>query len=182
MEEKKLSKRVMKTRREIHQALFILLQTKPYSKITIQDIIDQAEIGRSTFYLHFETKDELLLSLISNIFESFSKDFISDGNNSYVLPIKEIFIHVQENHRILYGIYQSDSGDVLFAKIQEYWNNVLAQQILMHPELNRKTDVPVELYVNHITGSVINMLKWWLSSKARYTPDEMQKYWELVIG
>lgn len=181
MEEKVLSKRVLKTRREIYQAMTSLLQTKSYSKITIQDIIDKAEIGRSTFYLHFETKDELLLSLIKSIFESFSKEMSSLGDDLFSLPVEEIFAHVQFNHKILYGIYKSDSGELLFTKFQEYWNQVITDKLKQQPEQYHLPNVPLELYVNHITGSLINMLKWWLSNKASITPKEMQQYWLLLI-
>jgi AcrR family transcriptional regulator len=64
-------RRVAKTKAAICQALNDLMLEKKYANITIQDIIDRANVGRTTFYSHFMDKDELLNSCIVTVFESF---------------------------------------------------------------------------------------------------------------
>lgn len=182
MNEDNMSRRVLKTRREIYNAMLELLQTKPYSKITIQDIIDKAEIGRSTFYLHFETKDELLFSVIQYLFKSFSEKLPSFSDVPYSIPIKEIFTRIQVNHDLLCGIYKSTYGELLFTKFQEYWNQVITERIKNQPNQYQQPDVPLELYVNHITGSVMNMLKWWLANDSSISPEKMEQYWHSLIN
>ena len=56
------NRRAQRTREDLQKTLIELMGEKAYDAITIQDIADQANIGRTTFYLHFKTKDELFIS------------------------------------------------------------------------------------------------------------------------
>lgn len=64
-----MDRRQKKTRVVIFEAFTVLLSKKQYNKITIQEIIDEVNVGRSTFYAHFETKDELLKAFCEELFK-----------------------------------------------------------------------------------------------------------------
>lgn len=68
----KIDKRIIRTRRDIQNAFLTLLETKHYKSITIQDILDKAQINRTTFYKHYENKHELALQIMND----FKREFI----------------------------------------------------------------------------------------------------------
>jgi AcrR family transcriptional regulator len=92
-----MDRRTEKTKDAIYKAFSSLLLEKRYSKITIQEIIDYANIGRSTFYSHFETKDELLKSMCTDIIEDFHSNSLSLDNANPCSIIVPILHHIKEN-------------------------------------------------------------------------------------
>ena len=76
--DKNMDRRVRKTRRDIHDALITLMRKTPYSRIRVSQIAEMADISRSTFYLHYETKDDLLLSVMDEVIDQYFKA-VDDG-------------------------------------------------------------------------------------------------------
>ncbi len=66
---KAMDRRVKKSRAAIYQAFISLLHQKSYESITVQEIIDLADVGRSTFYAHFDTKEALLEEVCQDLFQ-----------------------------------------------------------------------------------------------------------------
>ena len=62
LKRKKIDARVRKTRDALGDALVELMQQRPFDSITVQDVLDRANVGRSTFYSHYSDKDDLLMS------------------------------------------------------------------------------------------------------------------------
>jgi AcrR family transcriptional regulator len=104
-------RRIGKTRRMLQDALFSLMQDKQYNKITIQEIIDRADVGRSTFYSHYETKDDLLLGCIEHLLESLNQyidNYLDmEEERPRLLPLVELFDHIKENSKILKGLMKA---------------------------------------------------------------------------
>src|SRR5262245_36474464 len=60
-------RRIQKTQKLLHEALACLIREKPYESIVVKEILDRANVGRSTFYAHFRDKDDLLVSAIHDM-------------------------------------------------------------------------------------------------------------------
>lgn len=178
-------RRILKTRQAIHEALLSLMQEKQYNKITIQDIIDRANVGRSTFYSHFATKDELLLSSVEHLFEmldKYLKDYTgSDGDKQRMIPVAELFDHIRENSRIIKGLMKAEGADLFFDKVQAYWNSKIEGYLLSRLPEKKEPKVPVAILTNHISGTLISLLKWWINNKMKYTPTQMDQYFQQLI-
>src|SRR5258708_38147432 len=63
-------RRIQKTKALLHEALFSLIVEKNYESIVVNDILDRANVGRSTFYSHFSHKDALLVSGVHDLLRS----------------------------------------------------------------------------------------------------------------
>src|SRR5579864_270 len=62
-----IDRRVARTRATLHQALIALILKQGYEAITVEDICAHANVGRSTFYAHYKSKEELHLSGMNNL-------------------------------------------------------------------------------------------------------------------
>lgn len=113
MNNREQDRRTSKTLQAIHESLLSLMLEKPYDKITIQNIIDRANVGRSTFYSHFATKDELLISSIEQMLEMLNKHIVNhsaeSGDKSRLIPVDELFDHIKENSRLMRALIRARS-------------------------------------------------------------------------
>jgi AcrR family transcriptional regulator len=94
---RKTDRRIVRTRDTLGDALVALMHEKKFDEITVQDLLDRAGVGRSTFYAHYRDKQDLFLSDVEDFFESFSKSLARQGaSTKRVLPVKELFTHIRE--------------------------------------------------------------------------------------
>lgn len=180
----KPDRRIEKTRTAIYQALSDLLQEKKYANITIQEIIDRANVGRTTFYQHFADKDELLSCCIETIFESLSihlTEQVPPDHESRVIPVAELLTHIQENRRSINGVLMSESGELLFDKFKSYWNEKIEPYLLAHLPKGKQPKVPIDILTNYVTSTLVELLRWWNKTGEKYTPEQMEQYFFALI-
>ncbi|MEG6521927.1 TetR/AcrR family transcriptional regulator [Desulfotomaculum sp. 1211_IL3151] len=181
-----MDRRIQKTRESIFTAFSKLLAQKGYSKITVQEIIDEANIGRSTFYSHFETKDDLLKALCSDIFDHiFSKDLISEithdfssTNNDLESKITHILYHLKDSKRDIKGIITFESGELFLSIFKMYLGQLFAGFITT----NSLPEIPKDYLVNHMAGSFVETVKWWAKKDMIQSPEELTRYFFTVTS
>src|SRR6185295_12848109 len=106
--EKKTDARVRRTRDALGGALVELMHEKPFDTITVQDVLDRAHVGRSTFYSHFSDKDDLLMSDADEFFEGLAMALSVHGDKSErVFPVKEFFAHIIEARQFVAALKNS---------------------------------------------------------------------------
>src|SRR3990172_810944 len=119
MIKKKDDRRVERTRKLLHEALMALIQEKGYEKITVQDILDKANLGRSTFYSHYRHKDELFLSGFDHLrtmLEERHRALLSDKARGKAADFNlslELFRHARENHGHYKAMVGKQSGQMI---------------------------------------------------------------------
>jgi len=175
-----LDRRQRKTRSAIFNALGILMEQKQYSAITVQEIIDEANIGRSTFYAHFETKDDLLRSLCSEIFYHVFTDLLPQEEDTLdcrnlELKLGHILYHLKENQVNICGIIATDGDGLFMAYFKQYMTQLFSRYTMLFPQ-----DVPEDFLIHHLAGSFAETIKWWDSQKMEPSPELVAGYYMAV--
>ena len=156
-------RRQIKTRAAVFKALQTLLERKPYSAITVQEIIDEANIGRSTFYAHFETRDDLLYSLCGEIFHHVFTDLLPQEDDTpdcrnLELKLGHILYHLKENRVNVCGIIAADGDGLFMAYFKQYLTQLFSRYTVLFPQ-----DVPEDFLIHHLAGSFAETIKWWVA-------------------
>jgi AcrR family transcriptional regulator len=171
--ERKADRRTARTQRALRSALIGLLRRKDYDAITVQEIIDEADVGRSTFYAHCSGKDQLLrLSLQMLRTELTATQHIERARRgepglAFSLPVLE---HVRE-HRDLYPSLAHGRGRELFMSELRFVVSELVRSDIA--ELPAVTGVPLEIRIQYVVGAFMAVLTWWIEHKLRSAPVEV---------
>ncbi len=173
-----MDRRQRKTRNAIFQAFASLLEKKRYSTITVQDIIDKADIGRSTFYAHFETKEELLRAMCTEIFEhAFSDEVLREPEHDFSSAgsfhdrITHILCHLLEKQNHIKGVFAGECGEIFLKYFRDYLYEVFERQ------LSKQGEIPHEYRLNHAVSSLAETVRWWLNEHSEYTPEEISGFY-----
>lgn len=176
-----LDRRQKKTRAAVFQALRTLMEQKQYSAITVQEIIDEANIGRSTFYAHFETKDDLLQCLCSDIFHHVFTDLLPQeeaalDSKNLELKLGHILYHLKENQVNIRGILAADGDGQFIAYFKQYLSGLFCRYTALFAK-----EVPEEFLIHHLTGSFSETVKWWAARNMEPEPETVAHYFMQVI-
>ncbi len=174
MTSSKPDRRINRTREMLFQALSELMLEKRYDDITVQDIIDRANVGRSTFYAHFQDKEDLSTGNLTHILDSLSGAMEQESKNSQnILPGRELFEHIREHYTIFKTLTTGRGMDMFFNKGQEYWNQRMVDRLQsMLPE-GQESNIPIPILSQYISGTFVTLLKWWVDNRMPYTSDYM---------
>ena len=171
-----MDRRQQKTRAAIFRAFNKLLEEKHFNNITVQEILDEANVGRSTFYSHFETKDALLKEMCTDIFDHiFSHELHSETSHDFSSSdhglkekITHLLYHLKDSKGNVLGVLSGESGELFMRYFKEYLMTMFEQ----YPGIIRQ-DVPRELALNHLTGSFVETVKWWTANRMEMPPEEL---------
>jgi AcrR family transcriptional regulator len=172
----------------LQSSILQLVLEKEYEQISVEDITEHVDLGRTTFYLHYKDKDELLYESLAKMWDDLFHTIYSDENlqkwrDEGIDPRWIVFEHAAENTNLYQSLFRGEFGGLvlhkfrqqltgIFVKVTENWQEVL--------ELTPK--VPNTVTTNYISGAFIGLLSWWLESDMAFTPDEIYaRYHEITL-
>lgn len=173
-----MDRRQKKSRDAIFAAFSRLLRNRRCEHITVQEIIDEANVGRSTFYAHFETKDMLLKEMCSDVFDHIFAGEIcahEDGRTDIQSRLAHILHHLKDSENDIIGILSSESGDIFLRYLREYLTTFFGMYLS-----DFRTDVPEDFLLNHLVYSFCAALRWWVDDKMRTPPEKTAEYFMTI--
>ncbi len=174
----KTDRRVERTRGLLQKALIELISERGYDAITIQDIVDRAKVGRTTFYLHYNSKDELFLSCHEAIAREFHIGLLHPLSREELLSpeippdMASAYQHLEEGQALLYPIFQGKDSQLILRQIRDRSaREIEANLRAIFAEAD--STIPIDMLANYLAGAQIALMQWWLEKRHPHTPDNL---------
>ncbi|MGB0384319.1 MAG: TetR/AcrR family transcriptional regulator [Ardenticatenaceae bacterium] len=169
MTEQKVDRRVLRTRRLLKEALISLILEKKYERITVQEILDRADIGRSTFYAHYRDKDDLLIAGMPENLSIFG----ADESDMLLPPTTGLFQHAQENYHLFNAMIGSEGIALVLKTVRKKLSQDWQTRIEHIQTTQKNIPLPAPVVAHYLSGAFMSLLTWWLDAKMPYPPAEM---------
>lgn len=168
-------RRIQRTKNLLQHALLTLtVERGEFHSIQITEITDRANVARSTFYLHYGEKEELLYDALEKEFHQFMGEVQEYYQKEYA-PIHILsLLRYIEDHPSYFKVVLSCIGtEKAFEQTRKTFEDWLINwmdfSVFNH-------SLPPELISYHISSTVLNCIRWWLEKDDGYTPEQMRDY------
>src|SRR3984893_2109714 len=179
---RKPDQRIRRTHERLGSALLALILERPIDDVTVQDVLDRASVGRSTFYLHYRDKDDLLLSQLEMFLETMSTALSVRKEQSHrVVPVAELFAHIGNQNKIYRALADAGRLNDFFDLAQGYFARGIERRLR---ESNRIPKLPrreMAARAVALSGSLLSLLRWWLDRGEKEPPADMDKLFHQIV-
>src|SRR5678816_4597418 len=179
---KKIDARVRRTRDALGDALVALMQEKPFETITVQDVLDRAKVGRSTFYSHYSDKDDLLMSDAEEFFELVSMLLSRRGDKSdRVFPVQEFFSHIIEAKQFVDALVSSGKFNDNMELARGLFARGIERRLAELPKGQgiSPNERPAIAFAH--AGALLALLTWWVDRGMKQSPAEMDELFHRLV-
>lgn len=184
---KQTDRRIERTRALLHEALGALIREKPYDQISVTEILDRAGISRSTFYIHFRDKDELLASSMRALLLgvlSTDGGATTDPAERMVAFSLPLLAHIHEHRRCA----KARLGERGRAILHQHLRRVLSEWIVQTMQGDRglrgrsgRSPLAPGLLAQHVASTFVLVLHWWLDHDRGTSPGEADKFFRALV-
>ena len=179
---RKPDERIRRTHERLGKALVQLIQEKPIDDVTVQEVLDRSSVGRSTFYLHFRDKNDLLLSQLEKFLETMSASLSVRREVSHrVAPVAELFAHVGNQQRLYRALADSGHLNDFFDLAQGYFARGIEQRLTEYKRLPKLPQRELAARAFALAGSLLSLLRWWLDRGAKEPPSDMDGLFHRIV-
>lgn len=182
-----MDRRQRKTREAIFDAFVELLSKKDFNSITVGEIIEKADIGRATFYSHFETKEYLLKELCQELFRHIFDSVENSHEHRHIFDCEapdsvflHLFQHLQKNDNNILDLLSCRNNELFLRYFKTNLQELVRSQLFLF-ENAKSRDLPESFRVNHISSAFVETVLWWVNNGMKETPETITKYFLSVV-
>ncbi len=175
-------RRTQRTQQALLDALMDLLKVRHYDAISVKDIIEKANVGRSTFYAHFQTKDDLLKSGFERVLEMLLEQLVFDETGRTLsLDTAPLFRHAQGHAKLYRALAWGSGFELITTQGQVSLGEKILQRLSSIAPAEGQVAVPLSILSYSLAGSLLILLKWWLENDMPETPEYMDGIFQKLI-
>ncbi|HEY6765042.1 MAG TPA: helix-turn-helix domain-containing protein [Candidatus Sulfotelmatobacter sp.] len=179
---RKPDERIRRTCERLGGALITLIQERPIDDVTVQDVLDRAAVGRSTFYLHFRDKNDLLLSQLEKFLEFMSSALsVRKEKSLRVVPVAEMFAHIGSQKKLYRALADSGRLNEFFDLAQGYFARGIERRLMESGRLANLPQRELAPRSSALAGSLLSLLRWWLDRGAKESPRAMDELFHQMV-
>ena len=181
--EKKIDRRVRKTRRALKEALINKMKDKPIQEITVREIADEIDINRGTFYQHYRDIYDMLYQIESELFEEFD-DLLNHSDRLESKGIKSTFIGfvtlLKENSDLVLVLLSSNGDPAFVDKVKALVREHVIDE-WMHANSTGVTPY-FDYYYEFVVAGCIGLFQKWLATGAIESPEKLAQLVDVILN
>lgn len=179
---RKTDERTRRTRQRLGMALVELIRDKPMDEVTVQEVLDRASVGRSTFYLHFRDKGDLLLSQFEYFLETMSTLLsVRREESRRVAPVAEMFEHIGEQKKFYRALADSGRLNDFYDLAQGYFARGIERRLRECGVVAKVPEREMAARCFALAGSLLSLLRWWMDRGCKEPPSEVDRLFHRIV-
>lgn len=177
MSSKTADRRVQRSQQALHEALTTLILEKRYDKITVQEIIDRANVGRSTFYAHFLDKEDLLVKgfdFYSGQLNAHSETMKNtDGEEEQLFHSLPFFHHAHLHHHLHQAMMEGGGAELIMKTVRHHLQEAIQSYLRQNFPDEKSVPLPLPIIANFLEGAMIAVATGWLEAEQPHSPEKI---------
>lgn len=178
-----VDRRVRRTRTALHEALLALMAEKGYDAVTVQDIIDRADVGRSTFYNHFTDKRDLMQSGFDDLGAVLARPGRSPARRHRLFRFSlAMFEHTHEQQHLVRALVSRSGSSPVHERLHEILGETVRVELDAVVARSPGARQPDDLIVAYVVGAFLAVVASWLSTAPEKTPEEIDGLFHTLVA
>lgn len=171
-------RRVARTRAALRDALLALLLERGWDGVDILSLCERADIGRSTFYLHYPNKEALLQGAFGDLRALLGQAGARTGRSapgSFAF-VGGLIAHVQEQQQVFRAMLTRRSGHV----VQERFRDMLVELVADEWPASQRRGWQTQATIHALAGALFQLLVWWLGARRPHSAAEVEAQFHAI--